>query len=431
MISKKHRSPSLTAIYNSVKDHSKHHILDLCSFQSANFRFFSVLGCRFQFLDLNEIATDVQNWSDSEFESHLDSLLSSVDTSRKFDIVLAWDFINFLDLNKLSIFFEKISRLLVPDALWHYYTFASSKRLSFPSEFAIQNKYYVAIKPSALSAHKNTCPSTTYLLKSLKNYYIWHSYNNLEGMLAGVSENILCFQPNVRLRKQQGSSAELDDAEQLVDKHFKSPIIQALRERRRGGRVLDLSRKSLLNEDQWKRHFDDVIYEDLQAKLRRFETFSLTQKQNFFDQGVLINYSADTKFDIVILWDLPDFCEPDFLKLLNDRLAPHCHTATTLIVMSHVSAMVPRYPLSFLLTKNGVGLSKRDLPRLVPRENKARSSYEWQKLFSHFKLKHTYAVRPGMLKGLTEYVLTFDQEAFEKKKRIQNNSQTKIKPVAV
>lgn len=409
-----HRSPSFTAIYNSVKSHSKHHILDLCSCEVPNFRFFSQLGCRFHFLGLNEDIQKLTESSIQDFGAYLDTCFSSFDKSRKFDIVLAWDVLNFLNAEKLTLLFSKLDEFLHLNALFHYYAYASKKRLAQPSLFHIKDQYHVGIKRSAYTDKVSQFPNTTYLLKSLNNYYMWHSYNGLDGMTVGLSEHILCYQPDVRLRKSRASSAELKDAEHLVDRKLYSPSLENLRLRPRGGSILDLSRKSLLNEDQWMRRFDDVVYEDLQPSLRRYEQFDDTDKKSFLREGVLVSYPENTIFDTVILWDLADFIERDFLLALNKRIAEHCDESTTLIVMSHVGSLVPSHPLSFILTQEGLGLSQRDIPRFVPRKNKARSSFDWQKTFSHFDLKHTFAVRPGMLKGLTEYVFTFNEQSYKK-----------------
>jgi len=378
-----------------------------------NFRFFSQLGCRFHFLGLNEDIEQLTKTSDQSFIDYLNECFSSLDKSRKFDIVLGWDVLNFLTAEKLSILFRKLEEYLHTNALFHYYAYTSKKRLTQSSLFHIKDQYHVNIKRAGYTNDVSHFPNTSRLLKSLEDYYMWHSYSGLDGMSVGITEHILCYQPDPRARNNRVSSAELSDAEHLVDKEIFSPSIDALRKRNHGGSVLDLSRKSLLNEDQWMRRFDEVIYEDLQPRLQRFEKFDDANKKRFLEEGVLVNYPKDTKFDVIVLWDLADFIERDFLLTLNRCLARHCHSQTMLIVMSHVGFLVPTRPLSFLLTQKGLGLSESSMPKFVSRTNKARSSFDWQKTFSYFNLKHTYAVRPGMLKGLTEYVFNFNEESYK------------------
>jgi hypothetical protein len=410
-----HRSPSLTAIYNALKSNPKNSILDLGSFGVANFNFFSALGCHFHFLGFDELVADLNVIDNLTFEIEISKLFNDIEVSRKFDIVFGWDLLNFLTLEKALILVEKINPLLRSDSLFCFFLYLGVCPES-PSQFTIKDQYFIEVfsndmqSSDGVDAIPNTLTSVA-LAKELPDYFLINNYRSLNGMLPSLAEQIFCFQPGAMQHKTISGSAEIHDADTLVEHIFFSPAINLLRADRYQGAILDLGIKHVLNDDAWKRNFSQVHFADVNSILERLERSLPTEKETYLSNGNFLSYTEDTVFDAIVFWDLISFANWTLLEEVGKRLSKYCRDGTLLIVMSHTGKVVPQSPMQFLLTQSGIGLCAHQKPKHVERVQPALSSLQIQKAFPNMYLKETFGARIGMLKGVTEYVFVYKNAA--------------------
>jgi hypothetical protein len=425
MPSLKHRSPSLTAIYNALKSNPKNSILDLGSFSVNNFQFFSALGCHFHFLELNESIEKSNSIDIADFEIEVNRLLSDIEASRKFDVVFGWDLLNFLTLDKALILVNKINPFLRADSFFCFFLYLGA-RPQAPSQFKIEDQYFIEVhrseglgseelEPEELGSEElETIPSaltSVALAKELPDYFLINNYRSLNGMLPSIAEQIFCFQPDAMQHKKISGSAEINDADTLVEHIFFSPAINLLRSDQYQGAVLDLGTKHVLNDDAWKRNFQQVHFADLPPILERFKKSSPLEKTAYLSAGNFLTYAEDTVFDAIVFWDFIAFTDDLLLEEISKRLNRHCRDGTLLVVMSHNGKAVPQSPLPFLLTQSGIGLCAHQKPKHLERTQPALSSLQIQKAFPNMYIKETFGARIGMLKGVTEYVFVYKDAA--------------------
>ncbi len=415
MSSVKHRSPSLTAIYNALKSNPKNSILDLGSFSVANFNFFSILGCHFHFLGINEIIPTLKAVDDAAFDIEVNKLFFDIDKSQQFDVVFGWDLLNFLTLEKAQSLVNKINPYLHADSLFCFFLYVGVPPKT-PSKFTIEDQYFIQVQDQASlnedSPHSAPSHLTSVALaKVLPDYFFINNYRSLSGMLPGIAEQILCFQPDALQHKKLSGSAEIHDAEQLVERVFNSPSINSIRSDQPQDAILDFCTKHLLNEDAWKRHFHHVHFADFPVLLERYEKSSAPEKKAYLTNGNFLTYAESTVFDVIVLWDFITFANTDFMEEIGNRLNKYCRDGTLLIVMSHTTTLVPLSSMRFLLTQSGIGLCAHQTPKYVARTKPVLSSTHIQKIFPNMYLKETFGAHQGMLKGVTEYIFVYKDSA--------------------
>lgn len=405
-----HRSPSLTAIFNVLKLEQKVHILDLGSCDPINYTFLYPFTRRVQYACLDEVLGHEAQVSNEKFNRHIKCFFSSLNESRKFDVIFGWDILNFMSLEQVVIFFDALKAFVNADALIYFllYTGAHSVR---PNHFTINDQYTVSVRlPSDQEFSRDNLTSVS-LLKSLPHYYMLRNYRNLYGMMPGLVEHIFCFNSESSFRRRELPTAELTDADILVEKTLYSPSINILRSATSQQHILDLSQKTILNEDVWRRYFNDVTFDNLRSVMDKLGHSTASDVDTYLSTSSFLNISSDKKFDAVVLWDLLTFASLAFVEELGRRIERYCHDGTLLIVMMHTGVMIPESPLPLLLTQSGIGIDARKKPKDIQRSTSPLSSYQIQKAFPNFYIQETFGARVGMYKGITEYVFVYKDAA--------------------
>ena len=410
MLRVQHRSPSLTAIFNALKLGQKVHVLDLGSCDPVNYTFFYPFSLRVQYANFDEnLAHNVQ-LSTEEFKCHIESFFSGLNESRKFDVVLGWDILNFMSLEQIVIFFDVLKTFVNTDALIYFLLYTGTHSVK-PNKFKINDQYTVSVSSLSDQEFFRDNLTSVGLLKSLPNYYMLRNYRNLYGMMPGLVEHIFCFNPHSVYQRRELPAAEITDADMLVETNLYSPSINMLRSTASQQHVLDLSKKNILNEDVWRRYFVNVTFDDLPSVMGKLRCLTVDDVDTYLSTSTFLNLSPDKKFDVVVLWDLLTFVSLEFAEELGRRVERYCHDGTLLIVMMHTGLMIPESPLPLLLTQSGIGIDARKKPKDIQRSKLPLSSYQIQKAFPNFYIQETFGARVGMYKGITEYVFVYKDAA--------------------
>lgn len=410
MSSIQHRSPSLTVIFNVLKLGQKVHILDLGSCDSVNYTFFYPFTRRVQYANLDEILGHDTQVSNEKFNHYMECFFSSLNASRKFDVILGWDLLNFMSLEQVVIFFDALKNFVDADALIYFLLYTGAHSVK-PNQFKVNDQYTVSVNfPSDQAFSRDNLTSVS-LLKSLPHYYMLRNYRNLYGMIPGLVEHIFCFNPESSYQRRELPTAEITDADILIEKALYSPSINMLRSTTSQQHILDLSSKNILNEDVWRRYFNNVTFDDIRSVMDKLRYLSVNDVSAHLSASAFLNISSDKKFDAVVLWDLLTFAPLAFVEELGRRVERYCHDGTLLIVMMHTGAMIPESPLPLLLTQSGIGIDARKKPKDIKRLVSPLTSYQIQKAFPNFYIQETFGARVGMYKGITEYVFVYKDAA--------------------
>lgn len=405
-----HRSPSLTTIFNALKLGEKVHVLDLGSCDPANYTFFYPFSHRIQYASFDEVLDGVGQSPKEMFQHHIERFFSSLNKSRKFDVVLGWDILNFMSLEQVIVFFDMLKAFINTDALIHFLLYTGTHSIK-PNQFKINDQYTISVSSSSNQILLRDNLTSVSLLKSLSNYYMLRNYRNLYGMMPGLAEHVFCFNSQSVFQHRELPTAEITDADALVEKTLYSPSINMLRSSTSQQHILDLNKKNILNEDVWRRYFKHVTFDDLRSVMDKSRSLAVGDIKSYLSTAVFLNIPPDKKFDVIMLWDLLTFAPLECVEELGRRVEPYCHDGTLLIVMMHTGSMIPQTPLPLLLTQGGIGVETRKKPKTVERSVLPLSSYQIQKAFPNFYIQETFGARVGMYKGITEYIFVYKDAA--------------------
>jgi hypothetical protein len=110
------KSLGLNALLDPVRDDRSYSILDLGPALEANVRFWSQFSCR---LHIRDFYRSYQEWKaavvpEERSEEAAFSALLPFSDETVFDIILAWDLFNYLDLRELEALVQRLSRWCRP-----------------------------------------------------------------------------------------------------------------------------------------------------------------------------------------------------------------------------------------------------------------------------------------------------------------------------
>ena len=416
-----HRSPGITAIFNAVKGSNKNGVLDLGAALGTNLSFYSQLGCHFQFENYAQIVNEYVQSDLSESQA-IDQFLGDLNTSKKYDVVLFWDLLNFLPKHFIEELVDRLVPVLAPNALIHMINFVGSKVPAHPASYTVNDQYQLQITCSEERAAPVQRSTTMQLLKMFPNFLMVQSYLNGDGMAPGFSEQILRFGAKSQEKGTVFSSAETSNSGLEIESRIYSPTLERFISRvEKNKTLLDLGPKRTFNHDFWKKDYQTVAASDLISILSRYLCAPKEEKQLYLESGRFLDFNSDRKFDVIVTWDLFNYCPNELLEEFGRRLAKHCRDGTYLVVMAYAGNSMPAIPQPFLLDKKGVGLAKLKRDRKLVENKRRLTSSQIVKAFPGFYVEQTFAFRPGMQQGLNEYLFVFkgaERLAIEKEIRM-------------
>lgn len=409
-----HRSPGLTTIYNELKDSRRNNILDLGSASGSSFRFFSQLSCQIHFESLDGfLANCGEAWaSGAALQKGLDNYLTHFDANKKFDIILAWDIFNYLDRDTLQWLIARLNPHCHANSLLHTIKYLGRKLPAAPRHFQIIDQYKIKTTSAAvLCSRPFASLDTSTTLKSLPGYVMEQTFIQQEGMAQDISEQVLRYQPDSKNQKRQGASAELirDAVPPYTEAHrsYGLELICAHLRTVNNAAVLNLGSKATHSGDFFLNYADQVYVEDIIPSLIAPSGTSEIQIRQH-----ALNYKSDLKFDVVLAWDLFNFCSHAQLLAIYEKLRPHLHTDTHIFTFFYAGREKPARPQKcYVLDDKNIALVPVPKRRVSEPELTAGAVL---KVFAEFHLANTYILRPGMHGGIYEYIFKAGPAATKK-----------------
>lgn len=409
MVELHHRSPGITAIFNAVKGSNKNGILDLGAALGSNLSFYAQLGCHFQFEDFTQTISELQQKHITDHQAIV-RFLEDLDGKRRYDVVLFWDLLNYLPKPSVLTLVEKLRPFLAPNALIHMISFVGSTVPLLPSKFTINDQYQLKVNCSEDRVAPIQRTTTMQLLKMFPDFLMVQSYLNSDGMLPGFSEQILRFGAKSQEKGTVFSSAETGSSGLKIEQRIHSPsVTRFLADIEQDRTLLDLGPRRTLNYDFWKRDYQTVAATDILPVLSRYLKTPKDGRAEYLKQGQFLDFDVSRKFDVIVTWDIFNYCPEPLLKEIGRRIIRHCKDGTHLVVMSYSGKTMPAIPQLFLIDEKGVGFASQGSQKI--RENSRRlTSSTILKALPGFYVEQTFAFRPGMQKGMNEYLFVFKGE---------------------
>jgi hypothetical protein len=400
-----YRSPGITAIYNELKSSRRNHVLDLGSASQSSLQFFSHLSCQFHFegVDTFLAGEGVLN-SGETLKTELENYLSVFDDMKKFDIILTWDIFNYLDQDTLQWLVTRLSQHCNPNTLLHTIKYLGRNLPATPRQHQVVDEYQIkTLGTNLICSRPFASLDTTTMLKHMPGYVMEQTFMQHEGMAQDITENVLRYRPDKIDSNRHLASAGLSAAQsglpQYTEAHRSYGLEQmcALLKKRQSGRVLSLCSRATHNGDFFLEYAEQVYVEDI---FPSFITNPAVDEAPIRQHA--LHYASDIKFDVIVAWDLFNFCNQAQLQEMYLRLKPHLHEATHIFAFFYAGAEKPERPQKcYVIDDKNIAL----LP-VAKRVGGGEESGAGAVLntFEGFHLANTYILRPGMRGGIYEYV---------------------------
>ena len=166
--------------------------------------------------------------------------------------------------------------------------------------------------------------------------------------------------------------------------------------------ILDLGPALGANVDFFSQFSCKIYIEDLYHTLSSFDFFS--PEDGFTYEAVfdyLLPHNHNTRFDIIMAWDIFNYLERDEFKSLINHLGNFCHKGTLLFSLISTQKYIPEKPTKFRILDQeslqyqtessvlrlGPGYQQTDLNHLMP----------------HFRVCNSFLLRNGFKEYLFSY----------------------------
>lgn len=401
-----HRSPGLTAIYNELQGSNQKRVMDLGPMRAGTFNFFSELKCNIHFENLDSFLEEFGSLSTQNVIFRLERFLLSHQEREKFNVILAWDFFNYLPPESLKVVLEVLRPWCAENCFLHILSYTTRTIPAKPRSFSIRDQYYIELEEVRLANRKMPPLATSKLLKNTPDYFMQESVVNKEGMQPGIAEYVLCYSPGkTNIRKRALSRTEMQER---VESNVKlplhcSPSMELITDST-NKTLLDLGPTNHHNASWFAKRYREVYSENVLSILQTRIQQNVERDGTEFGLS-LFNFDLSLRFDLVFFWDVLSFLDARQMNELLVRLRPFIHSDTLFIAYLYSNKSAPACARLFKLqseTQLAVGSSGLKTLPFQP-----HSAIEFTKCLPGMRVLRTFLFQPGMLPGLSEYVLGF------------------------
>jgi hypothetical protein len=167
--------------------------------------------------------------------------------------------------------------------------------------------------------------------------------------------------------------------------------------------ILDLGSAQGRNIEFFSRFAGKISVEDLHATLASFDF--LSPEDGFSYEAVfeyLLPYKKNTRFDVILAWDLLNYLERDEFQHLIRHLSKFCRPGTLLLALICTAKHMPDRPTRFLV-RDDQNLEYRN-DSSVLRTCPLYQQSDLKRLLPHFRVYNSFLLRNGM----KEYLFAFE-----------------------
>ena len=403
-----HRSPAFTAIYNEIKNSDRNCILDLGAMNAGCFSLFSELSCKIQVEDLrSHICESIHE----EVPLDVERCLNDYPKIKKFDVILAWDLFNYLTLGEINKVFKHLSPHCKPNTLVFMMRYGDGQAPQYPREYFVKDQYELHmsdditnVNEEATNVGKAKNYSTIQLLSSMQGCFVQDTQFAKDGMIRGITEHVVRYSPTFESKHLIGvhevnkSNKKVRNQDEFLSKQHNSPALCETINQISTARdfiVLDLGSSDNRPEDILLRRAASYYRVDLFSIIER----SVKLKSECLNLSPLAKHTAN-KFDLILAWDLFNYCTPMHLAQLNRALSKLSHQDTVLLSFMYTGRNRPCSPSHFEVDESGsvnIDMHTQKEP------NEGISGATLLRILQAFNMEKTFAYRPGMDRGIIEY----------------------------
>lgn len=402
-------STGLSTILNDLVSEGNK-VLDLGTIAGSTSDAFLNLKCECYFEDLGEYIQMLAEDSSCALEK-LEAFLVPKPESVQFDFLLTWDLFNYLDMEIIAHLMKLLDGHLKPGTVLHTMQYIGTTQPAKPRSYRLlANHQFEAID----SGQETRVPARGHLivdlLKNMDHFNLSNTMMNQQGMEKDVIEYLLEYdRPQEETRLSHTTKAPLVA-------YFKEPatytsvllpqLSKTLFSARLNRELSVFSFEKMGGEEQafLKRFANSVYTEDIYASITWNKSIAVGGHSSVSNH--LLKFSPQVKLDLVLLWDLFNYCDPDqvqqILAQLIPRLAPNARLHLLLFNHNRVAERPARFHINEDLSVDVIGKVKGQTPsritstgqltKLMPEFRMQGHFYGWfeeQVSFHEFVLEYT------------------------------------------
>lgn len=342
-----HRSLGLAELTRDmVKSGDK--VLDLGPLSCGTTQAFLSKNCQCYIEDLIEYLEELS--PDDDPKTALKNHLLTKPATVKFDVVLCWDILNFLDLDVIEYLFELLSPHLKQGTIVHAMRYAGGTLPGKPRRFRLLHDFNFEFSEDQSYPQIHCRAHTTMtLLKSMKRFSLFNSLMKREGMHNQLSEYFLEYDSPVSSKQfRTGSASNVSSFFEQVNRYHQvelAGLADFIGGLSSDARVLDCGKKTARNLEYINGRCKQVFVEDLFASLTWLSRVNDNDELLF--SGSMLKFDNSVQFDGVFLWDLLNYCRPEQIEQLMQILAGLMQPGARVYLIQFKTASLPATPVSF------------------------------------------------------------------------------------
>jgi len=328
-------------------------ILDLGPFASGTTEAFLKKKCRCYVEDIPELIEELNQTEQEPCEEAFKQHLMVLDQPVKFDVILVWDLFHYLSLNSIKILFSLLQSKLKPSTLLHAMRYTDDYISSRPAIFKFNSdfSYERSTAPNAGKIPNNPHP-TVKLLMQLEKFELDNTLMDRIGMEKGMTEFLLkCSGGSYSTKNQVAKKGTVADLMQPLAQKSLSIVLPNLSkqfkrfENIKASSILDATPNQSSHTNYLKKITQNLIQEDLYTRLNWLQKTGVNH-DSCLGQRTL-RFEKETKLDLVLLWDLFNFCSTLQIIEIGERLATYLDCNSHIHVVLSRTGGAPINPAEF------------------------------------------------------------------------------------
>ncbi|PCI70076.1 MAG: hypothetical protein COB38_07845 [Gammaproteobacteria bacterium] len=341
-----HYSSALASLVEEIS-HGKSIILDLGSTETGSTKVFLDLRCNCYVEDLNELLQEISSDNPSRFDLLEAHLLDKPD-GLKFDYVLCWDLLNYIDKDLQTHLFNLLAPHFKEGTLLHTMRYTSEKMPSSPGQFQIRKDLNFSMEKNISDKMiKTPILSTIQLLKNMGDFTLRSTIMNQQGMRGDIIEYLFDYGEVAALRNlKKNNMAEKSkySSQKLV---FSNVIMNGLKESLNqlkvieNSSVLEIGKKGGRSLKILNTLTEHLYVEDIYSSL--IWQKKINNNAPSFSQNAL-NFKADEFFNLILLWDIVSILHPAQFGAFLLAIRTHLRVGAKLHLLLPINSKAPEKP---------------------------------------------------------------------------------------
>ncbi|MBL4827369.1 MAG: hypothetical protein JKY66_06600 [Spongiibacteraceae bacterium] len=404
----RHSFSNLNPILSDIESIDKPGILDIGSSPANSFALFSAYHCKMYFESFEEVITNNAPSNNKNRELSIRKFFSRYDANTKFDVILSWDLLNYLELDDIFCLIDALSPYCKPNTLFHMVQYIGKKIPEKPKQFTIINKDYYSVESLPTTKRKVAAHSIFHLMKKMAPFTIQKELKN-NNFISGYCEHLFRYSPPTK--KQTGFCAKNISIPALAKNKqsgifYQSPALKTLCSQLRSidsPVVLDLGSEMSHNVSYFSTFCDRIHVDDMFSSLKWQQSIN---KQSASSVGkFFIQLDQHIKFDAILLWDIINYCTKQQIHCIGQHIAKRCHAHTQIYSMIYSSTKIPSTAQHFCIQSDDT-IMVYGADHKMQHHNK-HSTATLLRLLDGYKPENFYTQKEGMYPGANEYLFSF------------------------